>query len=77
MTVRVEPDGIHLVGRCPAEDADDLLVALQGESGRTVDLASVQRLHFAVAQVLLAARPRIRGVPADDFLARYLLNLLQ
>lgn len=77
MTVRVEPDGIHLVGRCSAEDADALLVALQEEPGRTVDLGATQRLHLAVAQVLLAARPQIRGVPTGDFLARYLLNLLQ
>ncbi|WP_294330749.1 hypothetical protein [uncultured Sphingomonas sp.] len=77
MTVRVEPDAVHLVGRCSAEDADDLLVALQEEPGRTVDLAAAQRLHLAVAQVLLAARPKISGVPASDFLARYLLNLLQ
>ena len=77
MTVRIEPDGIHLVGRCSAEDADALLVALQEQPGCTVDLGAAQRLHLAVAQVLLAARPPVRGVPANGFLARYLLNLLQ
>lgn len=77
MTVRVEPDGIHLIGRCSAEDADALLIALQDEAGRTVDLSGVQKLHLAVAQVLLAARPQVRGTPSSDFLARFLLNLLQ
>lgn len=77
MTVRIDADGIHLIGRCSAEDADTLLVALQEADDRPVDLSQAQRLHLAVAQVLLAARPPVRGVPAADFLARYLLNLLQ
>ncbi|GAA0741421.1 hypothetical protein CA233_05880 [Sphingomonas sp. ABOLD] len=77
MTVRVDADAIYLVGRCPAEDADTLLVALQEAPDRTVDLGAAQRLHLAVAQVLLAARPPVCGVPSSDFLARYLLNLLQ
>lgn len=77
MTVRIDSDAIHLIGRCAAEDADTLLVALQEAPSRTVDLCAAQRLHLAVAQVLLAARPPVRGMPASDFLARYLLNLLQ
>lgn len=77
MTVRIDGDTIHLVGRCSAEDADALLVALQEDPGRTVDLGAAQRLHLAVAQVLLATRPSVRGVPASDFLAQHLLNLLQ
>jgi hypothetical protein len=77
MTVRIDADAIHLIGRCAAEDADTLLVALQEAPGRTVDLGAAQRLHLAVAQVLLAGRPPVRGVPSSDFLARYLLNLLQ
>jgi hypothetical protein len=77
MTVRIEAEVIHLAGRCPAEDADTLLVALQENPARTVELGEAQRLHLAVAQVLLVARAPVRGVPAGDFLARYLLNLLQ
>ncbi|WP_333572955.1 hypothetical protein [Sphingomonas sp.] len=77
MTVRIEAEVIHLTGRCQAEDADTLLIALQEQPGRIVDMADVQRLHLAVAQVLLAARPAVRGVPASDFLARHLLDLLQ
>lgn len=77
MTVRIDADAIHLVGRCSAEDADALLVALQDEPGRTVDLGAAQRLHLAVVQVLLAARPPLRGAPTSDFLARHLLDLLQ
>jgi hypothetical protein len=42
-----------------------------------VDLKNVQRLHLAVAQVLLAIRPTLNGVPDQPFLARHLANLYQ
>lgn len=77
MSVRVDGEGIHLIGRCLAEDAETLLVALQEVPGRTVNLAGAQRLHLAVAQVLLAVRPTIRGVPDNAFLARHFIYLLQ
>jgi hypothetical protein len=77
MSVRVEADVIHLIGRCLAEDAESVLLALQEEPGRTVDLAGVQRVHLAVVQVLLAIRPPVRGMPDNDFIAGHLFNLLQ
>ncbi|MDV3456044.1 hypothetical protein RZN05_03550 [Sphingomonas sp. HF-S4] len=77
MSVRVEGEVILLVGRCQAEDAEALLVALQESAARIVDLAEVQRMHLAVAQVLLAVRPTVQGSPTNAFLARYFVNLLQ
>lgn len=77
MSVRVEQETIRLTGRCLADDADPLLVALQEAPWRTVDLAGATRMHLAVVQVLLAAHPRIAGIPDNAFLARYLINLLQ
>lgn len=77
MSVRVEDEVIHLTGRCRAEDAEALLVALQEGPARKVDLEAVQRMHLAVAQILLAARPPIRGTPDNDLLARHLVKALQ
>ena len=78
MSVRVEEEVIYLTGRCLAEDAEALLVALQENPARIVDLESAQRLHLAVAQVLLAAGAQTRGTPAGAFLVRHLVpNLLQ
>lgn len=77
MSVRVEGDVAHLSGRCGAEDAETLLVALQEDGARTVDLEAVQRLHLAVVQVLLAARPSVRGTPANAFLAQHLIDLFR
>lgn len=77
MSVRVEDAMIQLSGRCLAEDAEALLVALRDGPEPTVDIAGATHLHLAVLQLLLAARPQIRGIPDNDFAARYLLNLLQ
>ncbi|SDA31668.1 hypothetical protein [Sphingomonas sp. NFR15] len=73
MSVRVEAGVIHLEGRCLVEDAEPLLLALQDDADATVSLAGVTRLHMAVVQVLLAARPSLSGVPADLAVARFLL----
>lgn len=77
MSVTVEDGVIRLSGRCSAEDAESLLVALQEREDAIVDLEGAQKLHMAVAQVLLAARPLVRGAPEDAFLADRLLPLLR
>ena len=77
MSVEVEGDEIRLTDRCLAEDADALLVALQEEPNRTVDLSRATRLHLAVVQVLLATRAPVRSMPEQGFAARYLLHVLQ
>jgi hypothetical protein len=74
MTVRIGDDAIHLEGRCLVEDAEELLLALQTHPDRTIDVSAVQRLHLAVAQVLLAFGPRLRGSPAQPFLADHVLG---
>jgi hypothetical protein len=76
VTVRAFPDGIALEGNCPAEDAEALLGLLIENAGSMVDLAECGSVHTAVAQVLLAARPAIRGVPADPLLADWILPQL-
>ncbi len=77
MSVRVEDEVIHLSGRCLAEDAEALLVALGDEPSRIVDIGAVQMLHMAVAQILLVLRPTVRGVPETRFLADHFVRLLQ
>ena len=74
MSVHVSTDAIHLEGRCLVEDAETLLVALQQNPGMPIDLGRVQRLHMAVAQVLLALTPPLRGAPADLFLSHHIFG---
>ncbi|WP_126174299.1 STAS domain-containing protein [Altericroceibacterium xinjiangense] len=76
MSVTVEGEVIRLSGRCGAEDAEALLAALHDGRNRAVDLSGLQRLHLAVLQILLAARPSIRGTPDSTFLAAHLNRLL-
>jgi hypothetical protein len=70
MTVRKTDDAILLEGRCGVEDAETLLLALQDMPEAVVDATAVQKLHMAVAQVLLALHPAIRGAPESPFLTR-------
>jgi hypothetical protein len=74
MTVVVADDAIHLEGRCRVEDAEQLLVAIQENPHLPVDVEKAERLHMAVAQILLALKPSLRGIVADPFLARYILG---
>lgn len=64
---------IFLEGRCTAEDAEALLVALRETPGSKVDASGVTRLHLAVAQILLALRPDICSMPANPLLAAVLV----
>lgn len=69
MSVRCEGGTIYLEGRCGAEDAERLLVALSEAVGTRVDASALTRLHLAVAQVLLAFRPEVAARPLDPILA--------
>jgi hypothetical protein len=74
MSIRVTLDAIYLEGRCMVEDAETLLVALQQNPELPVDIGGLQRLHMAVAQVMLSIRPPMRGEASDIFLSRHVLG---
>jgi hypothetical protein len=79
MTVHVNDAGvIELTGRCAAGDAELLLQQLLAAPGSSVEWGGCEHLHSAVLQVLLAARPPMRGTPANSFLATHVApNLLR
>lgn len=73
MTVRAGGDGlIELVGTCAGADAEPLLQLLLATPGATVDWRGCQGAHTAVIQVLMAARPKLLGPPADPGLEEWL-----
>ena len=76
MSVRMEGEVIILEGDCGVEDAEPLVRALEGLSGRRVDLSRSRQLHSAVVQVLLYFQPLLEGGPEDGFLARFVLIAL-
>jgi len=68
MTVRLTNEGaIILVGECPVEDAETLLEHLQARRAGPVDWSGCTRLHTAVLQVLMAAKPKLVGECGDEF----------
>ena len=67
MTARAVAGVIVLSGDCPVEDAEVLVGLLARHPGLPVDVAGCGRVHTAVVQVLLAARPKLRGAPASFF----------
>lgn len=71
MTVRRQDHKIILEGRCLVEDAEALLAALQHERDSVVHLEKAETIHSAVVQVLLAAKPRIKGASKHDFLTKF------
>jgi hypothetical protein len=77
MSVRLDQDIVYLEGSCPVGDAEPLLAALQSAPEPIIDLSATTRLHLAVVQLLLAARPAVRGVPADPFLRDHILPRLR
>ena len=77
MTIRIDGDTIHLEGHCRIEEAETLLVALQENGDRRVELGQLGRLHLALAQILLAIRPKMQGVPIDPFLRDWFVPLFR
>jgi hypothetical protein len=66
MTVRIAAGGcIELVGPCPSGDAEPLLRLLLANPGAALDWRDCRAAHTAVVQVLMAARPKLLGPPAD------------
>jgi hypothetical protein len=78
MTVTVRQDGvIELSGRCGVEDAEALQRHILVAGGSAIEWADCEQLHAAVLQVLLAAKPRLQGVPSSSFLAIHVAPLLR
>jgi hypothetical protein len=73
MTVRQGDDGsIILEGRCPIEDTEVLLSLMQRDPGAQVVWEGCEFAHTAIIQLLMAARPVLRGAPKSPFLQRWI-----
>ena len=59
------------------EDAEELQRYLLAAPQSTVDWTACESLHAAVVQVLLVARPLIRGAPSSAFLENHIGPLLR
>jgi hypothetical protein len=72
MTIRMGADGVILLeGDCLLEEAEELLRHLLVDPRPAVDWRACTAAHTAVIQVLLAARPVLRGPPEGEFLRMF------
>jgi hypothetical protein len=73
MSVRRHDGGsIVLEGDCPVEDAEPLLELLQASPAGPLDWTRCGRLHTAVVQVVLAARPTLAGPCGDPWIREWM-----
>ena len=73
MTVtRRDAESIVLEGTCDAEDAEALLQMLIETPVARLDWRACNRVHTAVAQVLLAAGPKVQGPCGDAWVEKWL-----
>lgn len=78
MTLRVlSAELVELSGQCGVEDAEALQRALLASPGSVIQWSGCDNLHAAVLQILLAAKPLVRGVPANPFLSTHIAPLLR
>ena len=77
MTVRTADDGtIVLEGRCAVEDAETLVRLLLRAPAATVDWRDCDHAHTAIIQILMAARPAMRGPPRSIQLRHWIEPVL-
>lgn len=77
MTIRQAGSGvIELEGECAVEEADALLQQLLANPAAVVDWERCDQAHTAVIQVLLLARPPLRGIPRGTALREWVYPLL-
>lgn len=76
MPIRFEGTTARLEGVCGVEEALPLSDWLLATDGARLDLGLCTELHTAVLQVLMAAGRPV-AAPADPFLARWVMPVLQ
>jgi len=82
MPIELDDDTATVVGTVAIEDVETLVnwlregLAKPGER-RRVDLRSAMHLHTGAVRALLAFRTQVTGPPADLFLARHVMPLLE
>ena len=75
MTVRRDEQGsIVLEGHCPVDDTEPLFQMLQATPAGPVDWTQCSRLHTAIVQLILIARPLFTGPCGDPLVARIFVS---
>ncbi len=73
MPVAMHEGMVVFDGACTVEEAEPLLAWLRETPDAAIDLQACSVLHAALAQLILALRPRIAAPPRDPVLAAALM----
>lgn len=63
---------IEIDDSCSVEDAETLLQLVLEHDDAVIDASKCTHIHTAAMQVLLAAKPKFRDLPEDEFIRRFL-----
>ena len=63
---------IEIDESCTVEDAETLLQLVLEHNDSMIDASRCTHIHTAAMQVLLAAKPKFRDLPEDEFIRQFL-----
>jgi len=63
---------IEISESCTVEDAETLLQLVLEHDDALIEAHDCQHIHTAAMQVLLAAKPRFKSLPEEEFLRQFL-----
>jgi len=63
---------IEIDEACTVEDAETLLQLVLEHDDAMIDASKCTHIHTAAMQVLLAAKPKFRDLPEDEFIRQFL-----
>jgi hypothetical protein len=72
MPIRFTKNVAYLEGECDMDDVEPLLEWFREHPKGKVNLKECQFLHTAVLQILMAVRPAVTVMPADEALSRWM-----
>jgi hypothetical protein len=64
---------IEIDETCTVEDAETLLQLVLEHPDAAIDMHNCAHMHTAAVQVILAAKPKFRRMPEDEFMKRFLV----
>ncbi len=76
MSIEYRDDTAYLNDVIAVEEAETLLEWIQTRSQPKIDMSSLEHIHTACLQVLMAAKPQVVGWPEDNKLKDLLRSAL-
>ena len=73
MAIEFNDAVVKFEGHCRLEEASALFEWLEQTPAAKIDLTDCERIHTAILQILMVAKPELLASPANPFLKQWLL----